>query len=140
MVNYFNLVYQKQDLLTDVVRHGEAKMTIVLKTPEGKKIVVDISHDECLYESPHNPPNTGTRYTSGLDLYAHKARSGIVYYYSYSWSMWQGQEEEFRLMTEEEMKSVLIDRAGEGGHGRMSNGEREDIEKNYFPGLFDEDA
>jgi len=121
------------------VRIGEAKMTIVLKTPEGKKVVVDISHDECLYEAPHNPPNTGSRYTSGLDLYAHKARSGTVYFYSYSWSMWQGHEAEFCLMTPDEMKAALIDRAGLAGEGRMGDGEREDIET-YFPGIFDEDA
>jgi len=37
------------------------------------------------------------------------------------------------------MKSALIDRAGEAGHGRMSDREKEDI-LNYFPGIFDEDA
>ena len=114
-------------------------MTIVLKTPEGKKVVVNLKTDNYLYESPHNPPNTGTRYTSGVDLYAHKARSGTIYYYSYSWSMWEGTEAEFCLMTDEEMKNALIDRASEAGYGRMSDGEREDIET-YFPGIFEEDA
>ena len=115
-------------------------MSIVLMTPEGKKVVVNLNTDNCLYDSPHNPPNTGTRYTSGLDLYAHKARSGKMYYYSYSWSMWQGHEAEYNLMTDDEMKHALIARAGEAGYGRMSDGEREDIEQNYFPGIFDEDA
>jgi hypothetical protein len=64
----------------------------------------------------------------------------MVYYYSYSWSMWQGTEAEFSLTTDEEMKGALIDRAGEAGYGSMSDSEREDIEKNYFPGIFDEDA
>jgi hypothetical protein len=116
-----------------------AKMTVVLKTPEGKKVVVDIVKDNYLYEAPHNPPNTGTRYTSGTDLYAHKARSGTIYYYSHSWSMWEGTEAEFHLMTDEEMKNALIDRASEAGYGRMSDSEREDIET-YFPGIFEEDA
>ena len=115
-------------------------MSIVLKTPEGKKVVVSLKDDNCLYEAPRNPPNTGTRYTSGVDLYAHKARSGKTYFYSYSWSMWQGTEAEFSLMADEEMREALIDHAGEAGHGRMSDSEREDIEQNYFPGIFDEDA
>lgn len=115
-------------------------MPIVLKTPEGKKVVVDISHDNCLYESPHNPPNTGSSYTRGTDLYAHKARSGTMYYYSYSWSMWQGEEAGYQLMTPDEMREALIDAAGYSGPGRMSDGEKEDIEQNYFPGIFDEDA
>jgi hypothetical protein len=114
-------------------------MTIVLKTPEGKKVVVDISHDECLYESPHNPPNTGTRYTSGVDLYAHKARSGAMYFYSHSWSMWQGTEAEYFLMTDDEMKSALLDHASDAGPGSITDNERERIEK-HFPGIFDEDA
>lgn len=117
----------------------EAKMSIVLKTPEGKKVVVDTHDDNCLYESPHNPPNTGTRYTRGTDYYAHKARSGAMYYYSYSWSMWQGEESCYQLMTDEEMRDILIEMAGVSGPCRMSDGEREDIVK-YFPGIFDEDA
>ncbi|MFA5414145.1 MAG: hypothetical protein WC295_01525 [Methanoregula sp.] len=114
-------------------------MPIVLKTPEGKKVVIDISHDDCLYESPHNPPNTGTRYTSGTDLYAHKARSGAMYFYSYSWSMWQGTEAEYSLMTEAEMRSALVDHASDGGWGAITDNERTGIEQ-YFPGLFDENA
>lgn len=120
-------------------RNGEAKMSIVLKTPEGKKVVVEKSDDECLYEAPHNPPNTGSRYTSGTDLYAHKARSGTVYFYSYFWSMWVGTESEYALMTDEEMKDALIVRAGDNGPGSMGDREIERCEK-YFPGIFDEDA
>ena len=108
-------------------------------TPEGKKVVVNLKIDNCLYESPRNPPNSGSRYTSGVDLYAHKARSGTVYFYSYSWSMWQGVESEYNLMTPEEMKAALVDRAGEAGEAQMGGGEMETAEE-YFPGIFDEDA
>jgi len=117
-----------------------AKTMIVLRTPEnGKKVVVNTSHDVCLYEAPHNPPNTGTRYTAGTDLYAHKARSGKVYYYSHSWSMWQGSEPEYCLMTDEEMREALVDHASDAGPGSITDTERERIEE-YFPGLFVEDA
>jgi len=114
-------------------------MSIVLKTPEGKKVVVDISHDECIYESPRNPPNTGTRYTDGTDLYAHKARSGMMYYYSYFWSMWQGVERSYSLMTSDEMREALIDHASDAGPGAMGEGEIECAER-HFPGIFDEDG
>ena len=132
-------MFTYDNILTNNVRIGEAKMTIVLKTPEGKKVVVSIKEDNCLYESPNNPPNTGSSYTRGTDLYAHKARSGTMYYYSYSWSMWQGEEASYQLMTPDEMREALIGAAGYSGPGRMSDGEREDI-LNYFPGIFDEDA
>ena len=114
-------------------------MSIVLKTPDGKKVVVDISHDECLYSSPHNPPNTGTRYTAGTDLYAHRARSGTTYYYSPFWSMWQGTEAEFNLLTSDEMKELLVNHASDAGPGSMSTNEIATAEK-HFPGIFDEDA
>jgi hypothetical protein len=114
-------------------------MTIVLKTPNGKKIVVNIFHDECIFESPRNPPNTGSRYTNGTDLYAHKARSGTMYYYSHFWSMWQGVEQSYSLMTFDEMREALIDHASDVGPGAMGEGEIECAER-HFPGIFDEDG
>jgi hypothetical protein len=54
--------------------------------------------------------------------------------------MWQGEEDCYQLMTPDEMREALIDAAGYSGPGRMSDGEREDIEQNFFPGIFDEDA
>lgn len=120
-----------------VTVNGEAKMPTILKTPEGRKVIVDILHDECLYESPHNSPNTGTRCTSGTDLYIHKARSGTLYYYSHTWSILPGNVDEFCLVTADEMKSALIDRAS--GYGDPSQQELDRAE-NHFPGTFGEDA
>jgi hypothetical protein len=114
-------------------------MTIVLKTPEGKRVVTDTSKDIRLYKAPRNPPNTGSKYTSGTDLYAHKARSGVFYYYSYTWSMWQGSEDTYRLMTAEEVKELLIDLAALAGHDRLDDDEIK-IAEEHFPGIFEEDA
>jgi len=114
-------------------------MSIVLMTPEGKKVVITRSTDEQLYDAPNNPPNTGTRYTAGTDLYAHKARSGTWYYYTYTWSMWQGTEDEYALITEDEAREFILRKASDAGHGRLSDDERETCEK-HFPGIFDEDA
>ena len=108
-------------------------------TPEGKKVVVAQKNDNCLYESPHNPPNTGSRYTSGTDLYVRTARSGAVYYYSHSWSMWQGVEPKYALMSHDEMRRAILEYAGEAGPAAISDREKENIE-GYFPGIFDEDA
>ena len=88
----------------------------LLMTPEGKKIQVTIREDLCLYEAPHNPPNTGTTYTSGTDLYYHKARSGKGYYYTYFWSMWQGTEDSYNLVADDEAKSFILERATQAGH------------------------
>ena len=42
-------------------------METILRTPEGKKIVIRPREDVCLHDAPHNPPNTGTAYTNGTD-------------------------------------------------------------------------
>jgi hypothetical protein len=107
-------------------------------TPEGKKVVINTDTDECLYEAPHNPPNTGTRFTSGTDLYAHKARSGKDYFYAHYWSMWQGSGSSYTLITPEEMKIRILELSGSASWG-LGGAERQRAEK-YFPGIFDEDA
>jgi len=74
-----------------------------------KRVVVDTQKDELLYGTPHNPPNTGTRYTRGTDAYIHKAKSGKVYFYFLDWSMWQGEENRLRLASPEEVARFLED-------------------------------
>jgi hypothetical protein len=112
---------------------------MLLMTPEGKKVVVDTGTDECLYEAPRNPPNTGTAYTSGTDYYAHRARSGKYYFYSYHWSMWQGEQSHYELLTEEEMKEKILELAGFTYPAEMGGYEKKLAEK-HFPGIFEEDA
>jgi hypothetical protein len=114
-------------------------METILRTPEGKKVAIAPNNDTCLFSAPHNPPDTGTAYTSGTDLYAHKARSGKVYFYSYCWSMWQGTESYYNLLTESEAKEFLLGKAEGTGYNGLSNCEVERAEE-YFPGIFDEDA
>jgi len=80
----------------------------VLRTQDMKKVVIDLSTDTKLYETPVNPPNTGTEYTRGTDLMAHKARSGNVYFYEYFWSMWQGEQEQFELVSKEQAEEFLL--------------------------------
>jgi len=82
----------------------------VLRTQDKLKVVIDLNTDTKLYEAPINPPNTGSKYTDGTDLMAHKARSGNVYFYTYYWSMWQGVEEEFELVTENQAEEFLLDK------------------------------
>jgi hypothetical protein len=110
----------------------------VLKTPEGKKVVIN-SNDPRIYQAPRNPPNTGTRYTSGTDIFSHKARSGTVYFYTHTWSMWQGTEDEYRLVSPDEVKDLLVELAGMTGHDRLTDAEIQ-IAEEHFPGIFDEDA
>jgi len=112
----------------------EAKMGVVLETPEGNKVVVNTETDLCLYMAPHNPP-----FVFGNDYYAHKARSGNIYYYRHAWVRVQGEEDVFYLLDEETMRSILIDCASETGWARIIDSEFEAIEQ-CFPGIFEEDA
>jgi len=108
-------------------------------TPEGKKVAINIMTDTAVYSAPQNPPTTGNHYTSGNDLYAHKARSGRVYFYTYFWSMWHGTESQYDLLTEDEARQFLLQKAQGSGHEVLSRGEVEQAEE-YFPGIFDENA
>lgn len=87
---------------------------IVLQTEDGKRVVCNTGRDERLYEAPKNPPNTGTTYTRGTDYYRHVARSGNVYYYAFSWSMWQGDSESTYLVSKDELEERLINLMGGG--------------------------
>jgi len=89
---------------------------IMLMTPEGKKVQVSLKNDLCLYRAPENPPDTGIAYTVGTNLYYHKARSGRKYYYKYFWSMWQGDEDRYELVPEDEAKRFVLERLGQQGH------------------------
>lgn len=111
---------------------------VVLTTPEGKKVVTD-EKDVCLYSSARNPPNTGTAYTRGKDLYAHRAKSGKLYFYTYSWSMWQGEGHTYRLITEEEAQEFLLSRAELSDWNSISPAEKEKILE-IWPDFFEETA
>jgi hypothetical protein len=111
---------------------------IILTTPEDKKVKINQEKDALLYDAPANPPNTGTTYTDGTDLYAHRARSGAVYFYTKSWSMWQGVETTYELLSEEEARQFIIDRAG--GTDYIRGGVDAENAEKYLPGIFMEDA
>jgi len=111
----------------------------VLKTPDGKKVVVNCQTDECLFKAARNPPNTGTAYTSGTDLYRHVSRIGNVYYYTFSWSMWQGSVDSYELITEEQAKLFLLNRMMLTGWSKLDEDEIKRAEE-LFPGIFKEDA
>ncbi|MGA2669822.1 MAG: hypothetical protein ABSF21_00140 [Dehalococcoidia bacterium] len=113
-------------------------MTQLLMTPEGKKVIINTEHDDNLYEAPRNPPNTGTRFTSGTNLYAHKSRTGTVYFYTYSWSMWEGHEDNYELVSVDDAKKFILERSTEAR--RVAGGVDKPTCLKYFPGLFEEDA
>jgi len=113
---------------------------IKLMTPEKKIVVCDMSKDVCLYDAPRNPPNTGTTYTSGTDLYAHKARSGNWYYYLYSWSMWQGEPSDYELITEDEAKEFIFNKSTAGSNYSRNGVEIENCEKLFGEDFFEETA
>ena len=93
----------------------------VLKTPDGEAVVVSINSDVCLYKAPMNPPLTEREHTAGNDIYAHKAQSGTIYYYTYSWSI--RQPAEYSLLTADEVRDRLIELAGLSGWSRLNSDE-----------------
>jgi hypothetical protein len=114
-------------------------MKKVLLTEEGKKVVIDTKQDARLYESPQNPPNTGTRYTRGTNLYCHETKNKNKYFYFYSWSMWQGEGGEIVLCSKKEAEDFLIEKAGNVGWDSLDDTEYEYLEKYGF-NLLEENA
>lgn len=112
---------------------------IILMTPEGKRVKIEPVEDVKLYDAPNNPPNTGTAYTRGIDLYAHRARSGQWYFYKYRWTLWQGEESGYTLIDEDEAKTFILEKAGLDGHGALSDSEQERA-ASIWPDIFEETA
>ncbi|MCW3994942.1 MAG: hypothetical protein NWE98_02180 [Candidatus Bathyarchaeota archaeon] len=108
-------------------------------SPENKKVCITPKTDERLYAAPVNPPNTGTTYTSGVDLFRHVTRNRNVYYYLYEWSLWQGVENRYRLITEQEAKDFLLRALGWTGWAALDEQELKRVQE-LFPDLFEEDA
>lgn len=77
----------------------------VLRTNDGKKVVIDVEKDSCIFEDRrHNA-------TRGVDLHAHKAKSGKNYFYLYRWSQWENEPTTVDLCTKEEAEAFLIERS-----------------------------
>lgn len=102
-------------------------MKFTFQTHDGKRVVCDTETDTQLFDAPNNPPNTGSRYTRGTDVYAHKAKSGAVYFYAYHWSMWQGEESSAELWTAEQVEEFFTSRMTGDDHARPSNREIEQL-------------
>lgn len=100
----------------------------VLKTPDGEDVVVSINSDVCLYRSPVS--------MNGIDIYAHRAPSGTMYYYAYAWSTLH--QAAYSIITPVEVQNHLTGLARLSGVGRLNDDERETAER-YFPGIFDGD-
>lgn len=98
-------------------------MPKILLTEEGKRVQIDPTQDTELYDSPQNPPDTGIEFTRGVDLYAHKARSGKWYFYFRHWSMWQGEAEEIYLINKDEAIGFLQQKAAASGPAEISEKE-----------------
>jgi len=113
---------------------------MLLLTDDRKKVKIDMDKDTRLYSAPVNPPNTGTSYTSGRDLYMHKSRSGKIFFYIYSWSMWQGVDSTFELISEEEAKDFILEKACCFGHEALSWVEIEQAKHFFGVDIFDENA
>jgi len=114
-------------------------MIKVLMAPDQKRVVINTEKDTLLYGAPKNPPNTGTTYTRGTDLYEHKSRSGNIYYYFRHWSMWQGEETSYELISREEAEEFLTEKAGLGDWAGLTDEDYDRLKQHGFD-LLQEDA
>lgn len=105
-------------------------MTRTIRTQDGKKVVIDIDNDPCMYEA------SGQNATRGTDLHAHKAKSGKVFFYFYRWSMWQSENADIDLCSKEEAEEFLIRRSTAGQIGEFE----EENAKEYGIDLGEETA
>lgn len=111
----------------------------IFTTHEGKRVVCDTNDDLQIYIAPRNPPNTGTKFTRGTDIYAHTAQSGTVFFYAQNWTMWQGEDESVELMTVEEVKDFFAGRLNGDSYGRPSETEISQL-SDFGIELFEETA
>lgn len=81
-------------------------MTRVLLTDDGKKVVIDVNSDPCIYEASRGNA------TRGIDLHVHKAQSGKVFFYFYRWSQWENEDTDVDLCTKEYAEEFLINHSG----------------------------
>lgn len=82
-------------------------MTKIIRLEDGTKYIANLKKDPRLYRSPQNPPNTGSRYTEGTDLYAHLTQNHGYQFYKYEWSMYQGSEDKVIPVTRDEAIQFL---------------------------------
>jgi len=86
----------------------------IVTEEDGTRWIADTQTDEALYTAPHNPPNTGSAYTRGTDLFVHKTRSHGLRYYTRGWSMWQGEQPDIIVpITREEAEKFLVSHVGD---------------------------
>jgi len=100
-----------------------------LKTPDGNLIDVYINNDVRLYRAPGG--------NAGIDIYIHKAQSGIVYYYTYAWSILNPAA--YSIITPDEAQDRLTRIATLTEGIRLTDDEAK-LAEQFFPGIFDEDA
>ncbi len=97
----------------------------VFKISDGKRIDVSINSDVCLYRAPEG--------MAGIDIYAHKAPSGTMYYYTYAWSTTHPPV--YSIITPAEVQDLLIRRASLPVYGRLTDDDVK-LAEQHFPGIF----
>lgn len=73
-----------------------------IRLDDGSRVILSYQNDTVLYKAPQNPPNTRSTYTKGTDLLVHDTKNHGPVFYKYHWSMWQGSESWYEMITKEE--------------------------------------
>lgn len=101
-------------------------MKHVLRTEDKKKVVIDIENDSQLYAA------SAHRETRGTDLYAHRAQSGKIFFYMHEWSRWEGEVDQFILISRDKVEDRLIRLAGLCGDAALTEAEFQRAEEFGF--------
>lgn len=80
---------------------------------DGTTTVLNTKNDTELYTAPRNPPNTGSRYTSGTDLQVHETKTHGNQFYLVNWSMWQGTETTIDIISKDQAIEFVRDQVGD---------------------------
>lgn len=96
---------------------------------DGKTIVLDPTNDACLFSTYQPQGDNNSRWD---EYYAHRSRSGKIYFYDRYTTLWQGEFNSIRMLSVNEMKEIL--------EGRAFTPDQEERILEYIPDFFEEDA
>jgi len=87
-------------------------MSYIKTTKDGKRIVLNPSKDQTLWETPRN--NGQGNNWNGTDLMLHITQGGLKVYYLYHWTCWQGHNNLCDITNESGVKEFILDVASNG--------------------------
>jgi hypothetical protein len=110
-------------------------MKKIVRTRDGKSLVINPEADTCIIRMPRPATRTGTDYLQGEDLYMTTDATGDRHFYVISWTAWsRDNKESYRVITTEQKDQFIRDQVKKAGKIGLDPDVADRIEK-FFPGL-----